>query len=221
MPATCAGSIKVCRMRATRLTASGAPLEGVTSVYVTEQIVEMGMTPEVTEGDEKEVLNGCECLALSYRSPDRTKRYTFELKNALLEPALIEMMAGLTIIPGVGVGSVIGNVLADDTASCVGTPNGVAIEMWSEAWSGGGPLAGFSHIHWIFPRTIWRVGEWTLNGDFLEVSMTGYSIPNGLFGDPYDDQPAGMPAYTQGAYFFTAEDMPDAACAYAALDLTP
>lgn len=211
------GSLHVCRTRITRLDAAGAPVIGASSVYVSDALVTVGISPEIAEGEEREVINGCDCVTLSYRSPDKLKRFTFEVEDGLWEPHALEMMTRAPIIPGASAGTALGNAFPDDTGACVGQPSGVAVEFWTEARDGGQPLAGTPYVHWIFPRSIWRMGDVELSNEFATSALTGYSEPNAAFGDPHNDQPTAYPVAPQGAYFLTATAPPAATPGYAAL----
>lgn len=215
----CFASLHVCRTRITRLDSTGAPVIGSTTTYVSDTQVTVGITPENVAGQDLEVISGCGCPTLTYRGRDRTKRFTFDIEQSKIEPPMLEMMTEATLIAGATPGSFIGTIARDDTTSCEGLPNGVAIEFWTDAWDGNQPLSATPYRRLLFTRTIWTEGETALSADFQPVKLTGFSLANSNYGDPYADLPATLDPddISQYAQWVEADAPPSAACAYAAL----
>jgi len=66
--------------------------------------------------------------------------------------------------------------------------------------------------------TSWQLAPFTLQSDFADVPLAGFSRSNPLWGHgPYGDQAAigPTPSSTPGGYWFQAADPPAGACGYA------
>jgi len=202
-------------MRVTRLQANGAVAPGPNNSYVSNTQITVSLNAEIQEGEDREVVTGCDCLCLTYKGPDKLKRWNIEAENCRIEPPLMELLLGWPIVPGVPP-DFIGNVFSDDL-DCSYQNNGVAIEFWADAWDSDAQLPSpYRYWHWLFTRVTWQIGDHELQNDFMNVNLKGWTKSNTNFGDPYADQPAGLPTVYQGAYWLT-DTIPDAACAYATI----
>lgn len=211
MTAVCFSAIHLCRVRVTRLDQIGNPTAGPNNVYVTGTPISLGVTPQIQAGDDKVLLSGCDCISARYRGYDKLKNFDFTLDLAQLEPALFELILGATAIVDSGV--VVGwswpeQVTCDDTPQ----PN-VCLEGWQDTWEDDHQAdSPYRYIHWIWPSTHWMVGTHTLQNDFNQPQITGWSRGNpnwgeGIFGDLI--QSCG----SMGDVFFT-DSIPTAECGY-------
>ena len=97
----------------------------------------------------------------------------------------------------------------------------VAFEFWTKHIVGSGQDSTFPWVHWVFPLTIWQLGDNTFEEAAAQPSLTGFSRTNGNWGDgPYGDGPPDGQDISEGGYWKTDVDPPDAACAAVAVTST-
>lgn len=186
-----AASIQGVSIRVTRLDAAGNLLTGPLDSYTTSAFMRVSFTPEYEEGDEitEKGANGVICV--SYKAPDTLKRITMELAICEPDPELSALISGGLLLrknisdnanpsfksvgwaaPGVG----------DDPAG-----NGVAIEAWSHAVSGGKRASVLPYFHWVFPYVKMRQsGDRVIENGMLANTFEGYGLGNVGFGSGID-----------------------------------
>jgi hypothetical protein len=182
-----AASIQGVSIRVTRLDAAGNLLNGAGDSYVTSAFMRVSFTPEYEEGDEitEKGANGVICV--SYKAPDTLKRITMELAICEPDSELSQLISGGLLLrqdidgvsksigwaaPGVG----------DDPAG-----NGVAIECWSHAVSGGKKATSLPYFHWVFPFVKMRQsGDRVIENGMLATTFEGYGLGNANFGSAPD-----------------------------------
>lgn len=223
--AECFSSLQACGIRASRLTGTGEAADSATAGVITSDMISVDTTVETSTGDDLEVKNGCGSLCSAFKDCDRLKRVTLSLKLCQLDFELIELLTGATLF--VDAGDVMGFQMPSSTAAC---PNGAAFEVWTKAWTGGEQavsttVGAATYFHWVFPRTTWRLGNFTLENGFLEVAVEGEGTENSHIGakGPFSDWPAGVIAgggvTAMGGVFF--DDAPPAStCGYVATNPT-
>jgi len=217
MTAICNAAIHLCRVRVTRLDTYGNPAAGPNNVYVSDQPLMLSVKPVIEAGQDKTLVGGCDCIVASYRGLDKLKRFDLELDLATLEPALLEIMLGATAISQ---GGAISGVWWPSQLSCDGDeqPN-VAFEGWQDAWEDDHQAdAPIQYVHWVWPSTRWQLGDHSLQNDFNQPKLTGFSRANpnwgdGIFGD-YPEASGDL-----GGWFFTNQ-LPTALCDYQTEGLT-
>jgi len=182
-----AASIQGVSIRVTRLDAAGNLLNGAGDSYVTSAFMRVSFTPEYEEGDEitEKGANGVICV--SYKAPDVLKRITMELAICEPDSELSQLISGGLLLrrdidgvsksigwaaPGVG----------DDPAG-----NGVAIEVWSHAVSGGKKATSLPYFHWVFPFVKMRQsGDRVIENGMLATTFEGYGLGNPNFASGMD-----------------------------------
>lgn len=182
-----AASIQGVSIRVTRLDAAGNLLNGAGDSYVTSAFMRVSFTPEYEEGDEitEKGANGVICV--SYKAPDTLKRITMELAICEPDPELSQLLSGGLLLrknvsgttksvgwaaPGVG----------DDPAG-----NGVAVEVWSHAVTGGKRASLLPYFHWVFPYAKFRQsGDRVIENGMLANTFEGYGLGNVNFGSGVD-----------------------------------
>jgi hypothetical protein len=186
-----AASIQGVSIRVTRLDAAGNLLTGPGDSYTTSAFMRVSFTPEYEEGDEitEKGANGVVCV--SYKAPDTLKRITMELAICEPDPELSALLSGGLLLrkdltnggaanvksigwaaPGVG----------DDPAG-----NGVAIEAWSHAVSGGKRAGVLPYFHWVFPYAKFRQsGDRVIENGLMANTFEGYGLGNVNFGSGID-----------------------------------
>jgi hypothetical protein len=212
MSAECFSAIHLCRIRATRLDSTGNPVAGPNNSYVSDKPIMLGATPQIEAGQDKTLVGGCDCIVAQYRGYDKLKYFTLELDLAELDPALMEMLLGSTAI--VKTGDVIGNWwAASQTFNCSTTvqPN-ICFEGWQDTWDDDHQASSpFRYVHWIWPSSFWQIAAHTLQNDFLQPKLTGFTRGNTNWDDIYHDLPE-LPG-ALGGFFFT-DTIPGANCGY-------
>jgi hypothetical protein len=204
----CASSVEVCRLRMTRLTATGAVDTGTKSSIVTDRITHLNYTVEVDAGNDITTVSGCDCIVVTKRGRDKFKRFTFELEGTAFDWALIEMATGMSsILNTATTPQPIGVNWPVAQAGCVGSPAMVGMEAWTLAWLGDHQDSGYPYIRFVWTSTIWRIGDGVLQNDVLLPQLTGYSQGNAAWGahGPYAADATG-PAIdvSGGVYLDTA-----------------
>lgn len=212
MAAICPSSILACGMRVTLLDSLGNVASGPNNSYVSDKLIQIQTTPDTFAPAEAQQVSGCNCLVASAKFPELLKRFNLEVQKGALEPALESMMVGTTVV--LDGADPIGEWWQDNSICGHGTPPYVALEVWSQAFEGNGQSPTWPFVHWIWPMTRWIQGQSTLNVDFKQDVLTGFSLPNDRWGHgPYSDSP-GEVIGPQGGYWFTTDEPPDAVCGY-------
>jgi hypothetical protein len=178
-----AASIQGVSIRVTRLDAAGNLLVGPGDSYTTSAFMRISFTPEYEEGDEitEKGANGVVCV--SYKAPDTLKRITMELAICEPDPELTALLSGglllrkdLTNGGGANVKSIgwAAPGVGDDPAG-----NGVAVEAWSHAVSGGKRAGVLPYFHWVFPYAKFRQsGDRVIENGLMANTFEGYGLGN-------------------------------------------
>lgn len=211
MAAKCFSTIHLCLVRVTRLDQVGFPAAGPNNLYVSNNPLQLGVTPQVKVGDEKTLVSGCDCIIAEYKGNDQLKRFDLELDLGQIEPALLSMMTGGAVILQGGEAS---GMWWPSQVSCNDAPQpNVCFEGWQDTWEDDHQAAApWRYMHWIWPSTRWQIAPHTLANDFLQPKLTSFSRGNpnwglGIYGDlPEAAQPL-------GGFFFT-DTLPTAVCDY-------
>jgi hypothetical protein len=214
--AECLASIKICRLRVTRLLDSGAPKTGPNNSLVSDLIMQLGVTPVIAAGKDVDLIGGCDCIIASYRGNDKIKRFDFELDMGVIDDHLVEMLLGATAITSGG--DVIGESWPVQQFSCgVSASPPVALEVWTENWNQDHLDSVNPYRHWVWPMTFWSIAPFTMQDDFLQPKYTAFSRGNSAWGNPYGDL-AGAMGVLGGSQLTTV--LPDPACGYLTAPLT-
>jgi hypothetical protein len=209
----CASTVEICAVRATRLASDGTVDIHFDNSYVVQDVIQFQMTPNVNAGAERQLLGGCGgCIIAQKTDEDNFLRYDLQLDAGRLEPGLMEMLLGATVIEDTNgpIGFLSGNKLA------CGTPRSrVAFEAWSKRWTVDDEQdPDFPWWHWVFPSTAWVEGQNTLQADFGPVVLTGKSRVNSAWGEgPYGDEPHDIGVFQRGVWA-SALDLPTGTCDY-------
>lgn len=217
--AECLAAIHLCRVRVTRLDTTGNPVAGPNNVYVTDKPIMLTITPSILAGEDKDLVGGCDCIIASYRGYDKLKRFDFELDLGVLEPGLMEMLLGSTAILGGSDNAPIGQwwTLNQFDCSVPAQPN-LCFEGWQFGWNESGQDPVWPYIHWIWPSTSWQIDAMSLQNDFNQPKIKGYSRGNTAWGTGiFGDLPEAAEAL--GGFFYTTT-IPNAVCGYQSQAIT-
>lgn len=89
----------------------------------------------------------------------------------------------------------------------------VALEFWTKHIVGSGQDGIHPWVHWVFPKTVWQLGDNSAEEDFLQTALTGFSRTNTQWGaGPYGDGPPDGQDISEGGYWKTDVDPPAAEC---------
>ena len=90
----------------------------------------------------------------------------------------------------------------------------MAFEFWTKHIVGSGQDSAFPWVHWVFPLTIWQLGDNTFEEAAAQPALSGFSRTNGQWGDgPYGDGPPDGQDISEGGYWKTDVEPPSAQCA--------
>lgn len=203
----------LCRLRVTRLDSLGNVDAGSNNVWVSNGMIEIGVSPEIEEGERFTLKNGCGDILADFAEEDRRIRYNLELTTGLDEPGLREILLGDDVITD---GSdIIGTSAADQTDTDF-VPSRVAVEAWVKLIDGDAQDAVRPWLYVLFPSSSWVEGDNTIGEEFWTPGYTGKSRSNQQWGDgPHGD--VGVPAGQLGpiANFVQVDvDPPTADCGY-------
>lgn len=218
MAAICDAAIHLCAVRVTRLDALGNATAGPNNVYITDKPMMLTAKPEIEAGQDKTLVGGCDCIIARYRGYDKLKRFSLELDLGVLEPGLIEMLTGASAILETPTGFPIGlNWPNQANCSAPVQPN-VAVEAWQDLWEDDHQAASYQYVHWTWPSSFWQIADHTLQNDFLQPKLTGFTRGNPLWGlGIFHDQPSAVGQ--MGNWVFT-NTRPVARCGYQTFPLT-
>lgn len=210
----CPTPIHICKLRVTRLNVDGTVAAGPNNHAVSQYPVSMQVDPDVLAGDEKNVVGGCDCLAVTYRGKDKLMRLNLSLVFADIEPALIEILTGSPIVTAAN-GDLIGNSFPIQYNCSVSGQPPVAIEAWQDNWiNDRQALTPYQYTRWVWRMAFFEWDTFTLQNDFMQPAFKGYTRSNPNFTSAaYNDWPAGAVMTDIGGYMYDLTQ-PAAYCGY-------
>jgi hypothetical protein len=172
-------SVQGVALRVTRLNPDGTAKEGDDSAYTMNRFVTVTFTPVYDGANtiQQQLANGN--FAVTYQTSDIFQRIEASVQIAGPDPEFNELAMG-------------GKLLLDDDDVVVGwapvatgeidQPDGVALEVWSYAISGGRQAVKYPFYHWMFPRLFLHPSDdSTLENDVLAWNATGWGNDNPSF----------------------------------------
>lgn len=215
----CPTTVNVCIARFTRLNADGTVATPPNNAYVTDAIQKVVATPQYDAGVDVTLLNGCNAVRATYKTPDRFKRWDFALDFVAQEPALMELLLGSTLLLD---GSTIPVASGWSWPEVGSSPPPVAGEFWQDNWLNDGLAATPQrYSRYIYPMMFLQPAADTLEGSLKTQSMQGQSRQNAQWASgPYGDQvkPGGLVAQAVGKNggVLWSDTLPAAVCGYKA-----
>lgn len=210
----CPTPIFACLARATRLNAvTGAVVGGAEGGAVTDGMVTIQFTPDIEEGTESVLKNGCGRILAQSKTPDRLKRWNMVLTMGEWNPAFVEILTGHTPVLD---GSNLIGIVGKDEFSDDFTETLAALEIFAEAYEGDAPSPAYPYFYGIIPASTWRLGDFTLGEEASAIPLNGFSRTNSLWGNgPYDDLGVVQSVRTWGFFSLPASvSLPEASCGY-------
>lgn len=218
MAVNCGVSFGICAVRLTKVDVTGAVVNETDNSYVTDNPISLALRPNIEEGQTFSLRNGCGCSIARFKANDTFNWWEFTFQMGSLEPEMLAMLLGSPTIEE-GDGDVVGQAFAGSLA-CDEDEPAVALEFWTQHIVGSGQDAFHPYIHWVFPKTVWRLGDNTFEEAFANPTVEGFSRTNNQWGaGPYGDGPPDDQDISEGGWWKTDDDLPAAACA--AANVTP
>jgi hypothetical protein len=206
----CGVSFGICRLRVTLVDAQGVVSSVTDNSYVTDNAVSISLTPNIGTGNTFEARNGCGCSKARFKAKDLFNWWEFSFRSAELEPALMAMLMGANTIED---GADIVGMAFQGALACDEDEPAVALEFWTQHISGSGQDGTLPWIHWVFPKTVWQMGDNTFEEGFAEPTVNGFSRTNSMWGrGPYGDGPPDNQDISEGGWWYTADLPPAASC---------
>jgi hypothetical protein len=223
--AKCLDSIKICALRATLLTATGAVAAGPNNYVSTARETKLDFTADIDQGKDLFYRNGCDRALASYKSDPLVKRETIAIDLFGIEPAVEALILGDVLIDDDD-GNPIG--FEDNIQVCPADPppSLVALEAWSFAWDCDAQDPVTPYYYHLWPMAQLNKGQTeSLQTDLLQPQLVGFTRRNPSWGHgPYGGivrGAAGGGTYlnTSGnpAHFLTSTIPPDAICGFGSI----
>lgn len=205
-----AASIQGVAIRATRLDATGNPLNGAGDSYTTSAFMRVSFTPEYEEGDEITEKSASGAVCVTYKSPDTLKRITMEVAICEPDPELTNLLAGgILLRKNLGTFAAQNNRSIGWASPAVGddpSGNGVSIETWSLAVKDGKKAGALPFFKWIFPYVKLRQsGDRVIENGLMANTFEGFGLGNAAFADGPDGRWE-FPTATERPYSYARTD---------------
>jgi len=210
MAANCGGSFGICTVRLTKVDDTGAVIAGNNS-YVTDKPLSVAVNPNIETGNTFSVRNGCGCSIARFKANDTFNWFEFAFTSAALEPEMMAFLLGSDTIED---GADVVGLNFEGGLDCDEAEPAVAFEFWTQHIVGSGQDGQFPWFHWVFPKTIWQLGDNTFEEGIAQPVVNGFSRTNQLWGrGPYGDGPPDNSHVTEWSFWKTDVDPPSALCA--------
>jgi len=214
MAVNCGVSFGVCAVRITRIDANGNVIAG-SNAYVTDKQLSVSVTPNIETGNTFSARNGCGCSVSRFKAVDTFNWFEFAFNSNALEPEMQAFMLGAATIED---GADVVGLAFPGSLDCSDDEPAVAFEFWTQHVVGSAQDGAFPWFHWVFPRTLWHLGDNTFEEDIAKPALVGFSRTNDNWGDgPYGDGPPDGELIPEGGYWKTDVDPPAADCAAVAV----
>lgn len=215
MAVNCGVSFGVCAIRVTVVDVTGAVVAPPDNSYVSDSPISIAVRPNFEEGQTFSLRSGCGCSIARFKATDTFNWWEFTFQMGLLEPSLLNMLLGSQSIDDGG--DVVGQAFAG-ALDCADDEPAVALEFWSQNIVGGSQDSLRPYIHWVFPKTVWRLGDNTFEEGFANPTVEGFSRTNNQWGNgPYGDGPPDSQDISEGGWWQEDNGLPTADCAPASV----
>lgn len=207
----CSVQVKACAIRVTELDETGAPEVGAEASYVSDALVSMGFTTEITEGDDFDIPNACG-ESILVPGTDLPTSVSTEVQVREPDPKLVAILGGGDVLEDGGFEGYAGPRL-----NVVAKPNGVSIEIWAKRYlPSGAPDPVNPYNWWVFPRVRLNINDATFENGPFQPTFNGTAEENENWLDgPTNDWPV---TSTSAFQFFPTATLPEVSCDYVAVD---
>lgn len=217
MAANCGVSFGLCVARITKVDANGNVVAG-DNAYVTDKPISIRVTPNIEAGTSFSQKNGCGCSIARFRSNDVFNWWEFAFARGAMEPEMEAFMLGADTIED---GSDVVGLAYPGALDCSDDEPAVALEFWTQHVVGSAQDATYPWIHFVFPKSIWQLGDNTFEEAIAQPALNGFSRTNTNWGDgPYGDGPPDGQDISEGGWWKTDVDPPTADCATSSVTST-
>jgi hypothetical protein len=218
MAVNCGVSFGICAVRLTKVDVTGAVVPGPNNSYVSDKPISISLRPNIEEGQAFSLRSGCGCSIARFKANDTFNWWEFTFAMGALEPEMLAMLLGTPTIEEPD-GDVVGQAFLG-ALDCGEDEPAVALEFWTQHIVGSGQDAFHPYIHWVFPKTVWRLGDNTFEEAIAQTTVEGFSRTNNQWGSgPYGDGPPDDQDISEGGWWKTVGPLPTAQCA--AVDVVP
>jgi len=172
-------SVQGVALRVTRLNADGTAATGTDAAYTMNRFVTATFTPVYNGSNniQQQLANGN--FAVTFQTSDIFQNITASIQIAGPDPEFNELAVG-------------GKLLLDEDDVVVGwaptkpgevdQPNGVALEIWSYAITGGRQAVDRPFYHWVLPRLFLHPSDdKVVQNDVMAWNCTGWGNENPAF----------------------------------------
>src|SRR5215831_1560079 len=179
---TCFGSLQVCATRVAALAANGEPDPGADNGYVSDALIQADVTITLDSDVDLSKKNGCGALCQSFFEQGAIKRADVTATFCELDLQLGSLLVGGELRRTSGGGGVPFGWQVPTAAEA--QQSGVCLEFWTKAWDGNQQAApavlssAAGYWHWVFPLAKFQLDKMTLQNDFLEFALKGFSTEN-------------------------------------------
>jgi len=179
-----ASSVQGVCLRVSRLNAAGTIPTGVDSTYVMDRFVDAHYTPTLGGGTSIELQGANGNMIVNYTTKDVLQRAEITVNIADPDPQFKEILVGGTVfIDNTVPASPVAVGWAPALPGTVSNPNGSALEVWSNAISGGRRAATLSFLRYVFPRTFLDpTGDHAFENGVMGQGFSGFGQENPGFG---------------------------------------
>ena len=210
MAVNCGPSFGVCAVRITKVDSAGNVQAG-SNAYVSDAATSVAVAPNKETGQTFTARNGCGCSIARFKAADIFNWFDITFTGAAQEPEMQAFMLGAeTVVDGA---DVVG-LAFPGALDCADSEPAVAFEFWTKHINGSAQDSSFPWVHWVFPMTIWSLGDTTYEEAFAQPVLVGFSRTNTQWGDgPYADGPPDGQDIREGGWWKTDVAPPTADCA--------
>lgn len=178
-----AAHVQACAIRVTKLDATGAPLVGITSIYVSDALTQLQVETVIEEGEEFTVKNACGATCVNVKDCDRLKRLNLTLGLCRPDPELQASLTGGVVLTGDTVGGLDATGYGLPKVGVADCPNGVSLELWAKRYLPGGSLdPDFPYEWYVIPKTFFNPGRRTFENGPITVELNGFAVENENWG---------------------------------------
>jgi hypothetical protein len=175
------------RARFTRVDSCGRPVYGAGAQVVTSGFVSIGMSGEVREGTDIELVNAGGDLCLSERGADQLRWLTVEAEFCEVDPDLVSLFQP----NNTKIVDYLGNVIGFAESDTQDITRGVAIEVWADVAGEDlcdDPNATQTWAYFLLPWVVGgTMGDLTIENAGLTTTINSRTKRNGKWGvGPYD-----------------------------------
>jgi len=229
-----AASVRGLVLRATRLGADGAPVDGSTNgcdMYLTSGFISFTFTPNYAQADEISITNAAGEVCVYYKAPDTLQYVEFGLELCDPDPILTQMLIGGDVLTSTTACKPDGMEVTDTAVVGYAAPalgsaaqgSGIAIEIWTQAVIGGKSANVCPYWHYLFPYSTFSLdGDRVIENGNLATVFAGRGSGNSGFGAGPVLDTTGITPVVDGANFqWKFPTITDRPFAYARSDYAP